>query len=50
MIGKVLKETLADKRYDGEEAKQLSKDISDTLQGNLKGTREWTNWLLQTPI
>lgn len=38
MVGKVLKETLADKQYSAEEAKQWSKDISQTLQANLKGT------------
>lgn len=37
MIGKVLKEALADKQYSGEEAKQWSKEICDTLQANLKG-------------
>ncbi len=38
MVGKVLKEALADKQYNAEEAKQWSKDISQTLQENLKGT------------
>lgn len=37
MVGKVLKETLADKQYSAEEAKQWSREISDTVQGNLKG-------------
>ena len=37
MVGKVLKETLADKQYSAEEAKQWSKDISQMLQANLKG-------------
>lgn len=37
MVGKVLKETLADKQYSGEDAKQWSKEISDTLLANLKG-------------
>lgn len=37
MVGKVLKEALADKQYSGEEAKQWSKEICDTLQANLKG-------------
>lgn len=37
MVGKVLKETLADKHYSAEEVKQWSKDISQTLQANLKG-------------
>ena len=37
MIVKVLKEALADKQYSGEEAKQWSKEICDTLQANLKG-------------
>ena len=38
MVGKVLKEALADKQYSAEEAKQWSREISDTLQANLKGT------------
>ena len=38
MVGKVLKETLADKHYSAEEAKQWSKEISQTLLANLKGT------------
>jgi hypothetical protein len=37
MVGKVLKEALADKQYNAEEAKQWSKDISQILQENLKG-------------
>lgn len=44
MVGKVLKETLADKHYSAEEAKQWSKDISQTLQANLKGNYIYMNF------
>ena len=47
MVGKVLKETLADKHYSAEEAKQWSREISETLQANLKG-KSVRVWLHET--
>ena len=48
MVGKVLKETLADKQYSAEEAKQWSKDISQMLQANLKG--KYKSYIMQLCI
>ena len=55
LVGKVLKETLGDKQYNAEEAKQWSKEISDMLQTSLKGVLTFAHMhagllILYTPM